>query len=49
MVSECTMKMFEKCGIKVGVMKKLVTTLKKKVKYVIHYRNLKLYQRLSLR
>ena len=42
MVSEYTIKMF-------GVMKKMVTTLRMKVKYVIHNRNVKVYQRLGLR
>ena len=38
----------DECGIKVGGINKLVTSLAKKGRYVLHYRNLKLYLTLKM-
>ena len=48
MPSRYCKKIAEKCKISVGQVNKLIPTLKSKEKYVLHYRNLKLYLDLDL-
>ena len=49
MLSEYSKQIAEKYGISTGLVHKLIPTLGKKEKYVLHYRNLQLYLDLGLR
>ena len=49
MLSPYCQKIAEKFGVKVGMVKKLMPTLSKKERYVLHYRNLRLYMSLGLK
>ena len=49
MLSEYCQNIAEKYGISTGLVSKLITTLRKIEKYVLHYRNLKLYTDLGLK
>ena len=49
MLSEYQLKIADLCGIPIGNIKKLVSNLFDKEKYVIHYEHLKLYLRLGLK
>ena len=48
MLSDYSQKIAEKFNISTGLVHKLIPTLEKKEKYVLHYRNLKLYMNLGL-
>ena len=48
-LSSYTLNLAEKLNVKVKPYQKLVCNLKSKTKYVVHYRNLKLYIRLGMR
>ena len=48
-LSSYTLDLAEKLNVKVKSCQKLVCNLKPKTKYVVHYRNLKLYSRLGMR
>ena len=49
MLSEYCKKIADKCKISVGLVNKLIPTLRDKKEYVLHYRNLKLYLDLGLK
>ena len=49
MLSKYCSDIFNKYGIKVGRVNKLVPNLRYKVKYVVHYRNLQLYLKLRMK
>ena len=49
MLSDYCKKIVKKYGISTGLVSKLIPTLGKKEKYVLHYRNLKLYTELGLK
>ena len=49
MLSPYCRKIADKYGISIGKVKKLIPNLRNKEKYVLHYRNLKLYNRLGLK
>ena len=49
MLSNYYKKIADKCGIKVGDVKKLVPNLGNKINYVLHYRNLQLFLSLSIK
>ena len=48
MLSKYCSDILDECGINVGGINKLVTSLAKKGRYVLHYRNLKLYLTLKM-
>ena len=48
-LSPYTVSLAEKLGVKTSGCRKLVGTLKRKERYTLHYRNLKLYVRLGMR
>ena len=49
MLSEYCKKSAEKYNISIGLVRKLIPTLKDKKEYVLHYRNLQLYMALGLK
>ena len=49
MLSEYCKKIAERYNISIGLVRKLIPTLKDKKEYVLHYRNLQLYMALSLK
>ena len=49
MLSNYYKKIADKCGKKVGDIKKLVPNLGNKINYVLHYRNLQLFLSLSIK
>ena len=49
MLSEYCKKIADKYNISIGLVQKLIPTLKKKENYVLHYRNLQLYIDLGLK
>ena len=49
MLSEYCQKISEKFNISSGQVHKLITSLNRKEKYVLHYRNLQLYLNLGLK
>ena len=49
MLSDYSQEILEKEKMKIGSVEKLIPTLRKKEKYVLHYRNLKLYFKLGMK
>ena len=49
MMSEYCQNIANKYNLSVGLVNKLIPTMKKKEKYVLHYRNLQLYTDLGLK
>ena len=49
MLSDYCKRIAEKCGIKVGDIKKLIPNLGDKNNYVVHYRNLQLHLSLGMK
>ena len=49
MLSGYCKKIAEKYNISIGLVRKLITTLKDKKEYMLHYRNLQLYMDLGLK
>ena len=49
MLSDYCKRIAEKCGIKVGDVKKLIPNLGDKNNYVVHYRNLQLHLSLGMK
>ena len=48
-ISKTEKKIAEKCNISIGLVSKLIPTLRDKKEYVLHYRNLQLYLDFSLK